>query len=719
MHRWISLLLIAFASQGFAQTLNQSLPGPLPPKPLSEQFFGVTVDDPWRYLEDVNAPEVSHWMRQQADATRQTLLKIPGRQQLLSRIAEIDAAASGQVGAIRRTEIGQLFFTRREPGENQFKLVVRDGVSNTDIVLVDVEARSKKGGKPLAILDFSPSFDGRYLAYTLQVAGSEIGELHVMDVGTRQDIVEPIDRIRFAGVNWLRDGSGFFFTRLREGYHTMPDTEKFGDRTTWFYELSNRQMRIVFSTLRNQELKLPLFAGAEISEVPGTGLVALHVSLGVDRNRMLYLASRDSAVTGRAQWRKLIDASDQVRNYAITRDWIYLLSAKDAPRHRLLRMPITETANNAQVLLAESEEVLVSVAGARDAAYVVKRKGPAMQLLRLAHNDTGSQTIPLAFEGTVNLMAADPNQDGLIYNLTGWTRALKHYTVDAKLSSQSLPLSRVGAYDQPANMLAREATVRARDGVFIPISIISARDIKLDGRNPTILYGYGSYGITENPFFNPRLLAFIEQGGVFVYAHVRGGGIFGTEWHLAGQKAKKANTWRDGISVAEWLIDHGYTSPKQLGILGGSAGGIFVGMAINERPDLFAAAVPAVPVMDMVRCELDPNGLANIPEFGTVKNQEGFKALYAMSSYHQLKTAEYPAVMLIHGVNDTRVSVWQSTKYANRLMHQSRSGKPVLMRLDYQLGHGGGATRLQQQEQTADIWSFMLWQMGVANFQFN
>jgi prolyl oligopeptidase len=142
-------------------------------------------------------------------------------------------------------------------------------------------------------------------------------------------------------------------------------------------------------------------------------------------------------------------------------------------------------------------------------------------------------------------------------------------------------------------------------------------------------------------------------------------------------------------------------------------------MAINERPDLFAAAVPAVPVMDMVRCELDPNGLANIPEFGTVKNQEGFKALYAMSSYHQLKTAEYPAVMLIHGVNDTRVSVWQSTKYANRLMHQSRSGKPVLMRLDYQLGHGGGATRLQQQEQTADIWSFMLWQMGVANFQFN
>jgi prolyl oligopeptidase len=264
--------------------------------------------------------------------------------------------------------------------------------------------------------------------------------------------------------------------------------------------------------------------------------------------------------------------------------------------------------------------------------------------------------------------------------------------------------------------MVREVTVPAADGTAIPVSLISRSDLKLDGSNPTVLYGYGSYGITENPGFNPRLLAWIERGGVYAYAHVRGGGIFGTEWHLAGQKANKPNTWRDGIAVAQWLVAQRYTSPRRLAIFGGSAGGIFVGMAINERPDLFAAAVPSVPVMDMLRTELDPNGLANVPEFGTVKDEAGFKALLAMSSYHHIQPGtRYPGVMLVHGVNDTRVSVWQSTKDANRLA-TATTGGPVLMRLDYQLGHGGGASRAQQQAQTVDIWSFMLWQMGVPQF---
>ncbi len=720
MLRWICFVLFALASKGNAQVQSFAFPPPLQPKPLSEQFYGVTVDDPWRYLEDVKDPKVAEWMKEQAETTRKILHKIPGRGQLLSRIAAIDAAASGQVGAIKKTELGQLFFTRREPNENQFKLVLREPSSSNDIVLVDVEERSRKAGRPLAILDFSPSFDGRYLTYTLQVAGSEIGELHLMDVRTQQELTTPIDRIRFAGVNWVRDGRGFFFSRLREGYQSMPDTEKFGDRTTWYFDMSRLDTRVVFSPIRNAELKLPLFASAEISEVPGTGLVALHVGLGVDRNRQLYLADRDSAINGKARWRKLFDVADQVRSYAVTQRWVYLLSAKQAPRHRLLRMPLSETSiSNAEVLIPDSQEVLVSLAGARDGAYVVKRNGPSMQLLRIEHNDPIPRSMPLEFDGTVGLITADPSQDGVIYGLTGWTRALRHFMIDSSLSPRPLQLARTGAYDQPSDLIAKELTVRGKDGAPIPISIISRSDIKLNGNNPTILYGYGSYGITENPFFNPRLLAYLEQGAVFVYAHVRGGGIYGTEWHVAGQKSNKANTWRDGIAVAEWLIEQGYTSSKHLGIFGGSAGGIFVGMAINERPDLFVAAVPAVPVMDMVRYELDPNGLANVPEFGTVKTKEGFQSLYAMSSYHQAKPADYPAVMLVHGVNDTRVSVWQTTKYANRIMHNSKSGKPVLMRLDYQLGHGGGASRLQQQEQTADIWSFMFWQMGLPNFQPN
>jgi prolyl oligopeptidase len=244
--------------------------------------------------------------------------------------------------------------------------------------------------------------------------------------------------------------------------------------------------------------------------------------------------------------------------------------------------------------------------------------------------------------------------------------------------------------------------------------------VKLDGTRPTIVFGYGAYGITENPFFSPRVYAWLERGGVYAIAHVRGGGAFGQEWHYAGRKSTKPNTWKDGIAVAEWLIANRYTSRERIGIYGGSAGGIFVGRAITERPDLFAAAVPAVGVMDAVRMEASANGVANIPEFGTVKHEDEFRALLAMSSYHHIKKiralGNRTAVMLVHGVNDTRVDVWQSAKFASRLA-AAKGGQPVLMRLDYELGHGQGGTRNQQQVQTADIWSFFLWQFGVPEFQ--
>jgi prolyl oligopeptidase len=695
-----------------------TVPAPLPPQPVTDTMHGVRVDDPWRFTENVSDPTVAAWKKAQADATQQILVRIPGREALLQRVRELDAAAAGQLQALQRTDSGRLFFTRREPGENQFKLVVRDGPSGADRVLVDAEALGKRAGQPLAILDFAPSHDGRFVAYTLQVGGSEIGTLHVMDVASGQEIVTPIDRIRFAGASWLRDGSGFFFGRLREGYDKMPDTEKFGDRTTHFFSMSTRQARPVFSALRNPELKLPLFAGGGIAEIPGTPYAALYVFLGVDRNRMLFVGDLKAATEGRAQWRKVIDAADEVRDLAVTRDWVYALSAKGAPRHRLLRMPLAapELAK-AEVVVAASDQVLVNVAGARDAAYLITRRGAAMQLMRLPHAAPQPQAIALPFEGTVSVLSASASQDGLLFSVNGWTRATQRFVYAPGSAPAPITLARAGAFDAPAGLIAREAMVPAPDGTQIPVSILSRADVKRDGSNPTVLYGYGSYGITENPGFNPRLLAWLERGGVYVYAHVRGGGIFGTEWHLAGQKANKPNTWRDGIAVAQWLVDQKYTSPQRLAIFGGSAGGIFVGMAINERPDLFAAAVPAVPVMDSLRAELTPNGLANVPEFGSVKDADGFKGLYAMSSYHHIKPGvRYPAVMLVHGVNDIRVDVWQSSKYANRLA-SATTGGPVLMRLDYQLGHGGGATRAQSQEQLVDIWSFMLWQMGVPEFQ--
>ena len=260
--------------------------------------------------------------------------------------------------------------------------------------------------------------------------------------------------------------------------------------------------------------------------------------------------------------------------------------------------------------------------------------------------------------------------------------------------------------------------MKSHDGVEVPVSIIHARDAKLDGSHPLMLYGYGAYGVVEEPGLSPRLLAWIERGGVFAIAHVRGGGVFGDAWRRAGWKATKPNTWKDGIAVAEWLVAHGYTSRERIAVYGGSAGGIFVGRAITERPDLFKAAVIAVGNVDSIRSETRANGAANIPEYGTVTREDEFRALLAMSPYANVKPeTAYPAVLFEHGVNDSRVDVWMASKLASRLAASTTSDAPILMRLDYEGGHGVGSTRDQAQLRVADRWSFLLWQAGVEGFQ--
>jgi prolyl oligopeptidase len=242
--------------------------------------------------------------------------------------------------------------------------------------------------------------------------------------------------------------------------------------------------------------------------------------------------------------------------------------------------------------------------------------------------------------------------------------------------------------------------------------------VKLDASNPTILYGYASYGITEEPFYSVSRLAWLDAGGIYAVANPRGSSVYGQDWYKGGFQTTKPNTWKDFIACAEYLIEHKYTQPSRLGILGGSAGGILVGRAMTERPDLFAAVIPAVGALDGVRFETTPNGVPNIPEFGTVKNEAGFKALLLMSTYANTKPGTaYPAVLLTHGVNDPRVEVWQSTKTAARLMAASTSGKPVLLRLDFDSGHGVGDTKKQQLAERADMYAFMLWQMGMPGYQ--
>jgi prolyl oligopeptidase len=723
------LLAILLAMSSNAQTsayrfAGVDVPPPLPIQNVQDVHWGTKVDDPYRFLEQVKDPAVVTWMRGQADAADAILNRLPGRQTIFNTLKEKDAVGGTVVSSIHRTAGNRWFYLMRPQGQSQAKLVWRDGVKGEEKLLVDPELITKEKGKPHAVQSFYPSPDGKLLAYGMHSSGSEIGNLYVIDVATGKEVLPPIDRIRFAGVSWRENGSGLFFSRLRPGYETMKSTERFADTGRYYLDLKQPNPdHLIFNASMYPQLKLPSFATGGIAEVPGSDLAAMVVYFGVDRRLAMYVAKMGDVLSGKAQWREVFKQSDDVREVDIGHGHVYVRSALNAPRFKVLKLKVPElNLSQAETLVSETEGVLRSISVAKDALYVTRREGVNTALLRIpasmraGGNDVQKLTLPL--EGNVNVIGS-PDHSQLVVAISSWTQALRRYVYAPSTGQfERLLLAPPVEPVQKVDIVAREVMVTSHDGVKVPVSIIMRADAVLNGQNPTILYGYGAYGTTEEPGRSTGVITWVERGGIYAFAHVRGGGALGSQWHMAGHKTTKYNTWKDGIAAAEWLIANGYTSASKLGIYGGSAGGVFVGRAITERPDLFAAAVPSVPVLDMVRSEQRANGVANIPEYGSVKVEAEFHALLRNSAYHAVKDGvRYPATMLMHGVNDSRVDVWQSLKFASRIADAQKGQQAVLLRLDYQAGHGSGSGADQAMQRTADLQSFMLWQMGEAGFQ--
>jgi len=723
------LLAILLAMSSNAQTsayrfAGVDVPPPLPIQNVQDVHWGTKVDDPYRFLEQVKDPAVVTWMRGQADAADAILNRLPGRQTIFNTLKEKDAVGGTVVSSIHRTAGNRWFYLMRPQGQSQAKLVWRDGVRGEEKLLVDPELITKEKGKPHAVQSFYPSPDGKLLAYGMHSSGSEIGNLYVIDVATGKEVLPPIDRIRFAGVSWRENGSGLFFSRLRPGYETMKSTERFADTGRYYLDLKQPNPdHLIFNASMYPQLKLPSFATGGIAEVPGSDLAAMVVYFGVDRRLAMYVAKMDDVLSGKAQWREVFKQSDDVREVDIGHGHVYVRSALNAPRFKVLKLKVPElNLSQAETLVPETEGVLRSISVAKDALYVTRREGVNTALLRIpasmraGGHDVQKLTLPL--EGNVNVIGS-PDHSELVVAISSWTQALRRYVYAPSTGQfERLLLAPPVEPVQKVDIVAREVMVPSHDGVKVPVSIIMRADAVLNGQNPTILYGYGAYGTTEEPGRSTGVITWVERGGIYAFAHVRGGGALGSQWHMAGHKTTKYNTWKDGIAAAEWLIANGYTSSSKLGIYGGSAGGVFVGRAITERPDLFAAAVPSVPVLDMVRSEQRANGVANIPEYGSVKVEAEFHALLRNSAYHAVKDGvRYPATMLMHGVNDSRVDVWQSLKFASRIADAQKGQQAVLLRLDYQAGHGSGSGADQAMQRTADLQSFMLWQMGEAGFQ--
>jgi prolyl oligopeptidase len=712
-------------AQATAQPVaSTSLPPGLPVAPVRnvpETFFGTVVNDPYRDFEDTKAPAVAAWMKAHSDHAHATLQRIGGRAALRRRLEELDASASARVSEVQR-RAGELFFyQRRGATDNQFKLMVREGLTGAERVLFDPETLKAATGKPHAINWFSASPDGRLVALGVSAAGSEEAAMRVLDVKSGQQQGPIIERVLFGGISWSRDGRQIYFHRMQALAKDAPPTDKYQRSMVCLMPAGGAEttIRVLVRAGDKNALNIPATEFPFIEILPD-GRATLSVIDGVSPEFAAWHSTEAAVRAGRPAWRKLCGKEDAVTGMAIQGDRVYALTHKGAPRYKLVGGRLNGfSMAKAATVVPESARVLTSMVSAADAVYFSARDGNIKKLFKLPYTEGATASeVALPVAGAFDFNGVDAGLPGVLLDLQSWTRARQIYAVSSIGSVSNTGLQPAGPFDAPTNVTATEVMIRSHDGAMVPMSIIHRTGTKLDGANPTILYGYASYGITEEPFFSPSRLAWMDAGGVFAVANPRGSSVFGKAWHDAGKQATKPNTWRDFIACAEYLVAQKWTRPSRLAIWGGSAGGILVGMAMVERPDLFAVVMPAVGAMDMVRAETTPNGVPNIPEFGSRKTEAGFRALLAMSTYANIKdSVAYPAVLLTHGVNDPRVEVWNTTKVAARLMAASTSGKPVLMRLDYQAGHGIGDTKAQVLDERADTFAFVMWQTGMPGWE--
>jgi prolyl oligopeptidase len=683
-------------------------------------------------MEDLANPEVQSWIKAQNDYARAMLASLPGRQPLLKRIVELDQSTA-DVARVRRLPGNVYLYTKLLAGEETYKLYLRQGLRGMEKLLIDPErivmAKASRAKGANKIGAFAPSSDLKYVAVTITPGGSENDtEIHILETASGRETGDVIPRCCIkSDPMWLPDNRSFVYGRLQDLPAGAPATEVRQKYRTYLHVLGTNpakdQAVFGYGVVPSIEVEPRLYASIRTQPESKYTLGVIGLPIGAP-NSAYYIAPVSAIGKSTTPWRKIADLSDEVADVAIHGDDLYLLTYKNTPRYKIIHLDARRLGarnpdlSNAETVVPAGQAVIQEMTAAEDALYVRVLDGGIGRVFRVPYGaGSKAEELPLPFEGGAYLFGSDPRVPGTLLLLNSWTKAYKIYAYDPstrKMSDTNLQPS--GPHDEFANVESVEVRVPSHDGTLVPLSIAYPKGMKLDGSNPTLLYGYGAYGISQGPSFDFTMLAWYERGGVNATCHVRGGGEYGEEWHQAGKGPTKPNTWLDFIACAHYLIEKKYTSPARLAGQGGSMGGIMIGGAITERPDLFAAVLIDSGVPDMLRAETAD--LIDVPEVGNSKTEEGFNALYAMSPYYYVKSGTpYPAALFTAGMNDPRLRPWQSTKMVARLQAATSSGKPVLLYADFEGGHDAGNTAEEYQERLANSWSFLLWQFGESKFR--
>jgi prolyl oligopeptidase len=702
----VSTITLAACSSESDHIATRSAPSS-PKKSVTDEYHGVKVADDYRWLEDFANPEVKEWVAQQNRYSRAYFDKLTSRAAILNRLKELHATSASYSRLTPRANA--LFAMKEQPQKNHPSLVALNGSADPASERVIVDPDKINPTTPTAIDWYVPSLDGKRVAVSLSENGSEDGSVHVFETSSGKKLADIVPRVQFATAGgdlaWNSDATGFWYTRYPQGNERPKEDRNFYQQV-YFHKLGDAPDRDVYVIGKD----FPRIAEITLQTSKDGRVLLTSVANGDGGEFAHYLMNPQGT------WTQVTRFSDKVVGAALGKDdRLYLLSRQDAPRGKILVVSTNAPdLASAKTIVPAGENVIQYFRPAADRLFVVDLVGGPHQI-RVFDLSGGSQgSIPITPVSAVREFA--PLEDGnILYGMESYLEPPSIYRFDPSTKQSTRTALSVAS---PANFgdveVVREFAT-SNDGTKVPMSIIRRKGAKLDGQNPVLLYGYGGYNVSLTPDFSDRVMLWIEQGGIYVNANIRGGGEFGEEWHLAGNLTRKQNVFDDFAACARYLIEQKYTSAARLAIMGESNGGLLMGATVTQHPEMFRAVVSRVGIYDMLRVELSPNGTFNITEYGSVTNPEQFRAMFAYSPYHNVKDgASYPAVLMTTGDNDRRVDPMQSRKMTARLQAATSSKRPVLLVTSASAGHGFGTAVDDRLAEDADIVSFLMDQLGMS-----
>ena len=673
-------------------------------KPLAETLHGTKIVDNYRWLEDGKTPETQKWVEEEMAYTRTVLDPLPGRASIHKRLTELLS-----IGSITPPQIGgkYYFYTRREGMQNQPVLYVREGGDGKDRVLVDANALAADG--TIALDWYEPSEHGKYLAYGTSPSGSEMSTLHIVETKTGNLLPDTIERTRAASIAWKHDNSGFYYTRYPKKGDVAEGQEMY-NRHVFYHELGSDPA----------EDPLIFGEGRDAEDWPNVNLsndgrwLLISVEQGWTKSELFLMDLKAGTPATRVTTGKNFLYGGSVYNGRL-----FITTNEDAPRYRVF---VVDAGNYEREgwkeLIPQTDAVLQGAAVWGGKLFTQYEQNATSQLKIFDLDGKKLSDVALAAIGTVFGSGGKWDRDEVFYGFQSFTFAPAIYRYDLKEGS-TLQWAKVDAPSiDPSGYEVQQEWYQSKDGTRVPMFVVHKKGLQKNGHNPTLLTAYGGFNISLTPTFSRTAYLWMEHGGIYAVANLRGGAEFGEDWHRAGMLDKKQNVFDDMTAAAEHLIAEKYTDKNHLAVQGGSNGGLLMGAMITQRPDLFRAVVCQVPLLDMLHYQDFQIAKLWIPEYGSAENPEQFKWLYAYSPYHHVKPGtEYPAILFMTADTDTRVDPMHAKKMAARMQAEAKNGtsrdRPILLRIETKAGHGAGKPVTKQIEEFTDLYSFLFWQLGV------